>query len=84
MAQSERDPDLVSKHPDWVRPAWLKFPEDWASPAWERRMAATHKRVAERCEQYGFVVCPACNVEHTGKTLVCRECGHSNAPKENP
>lgn len=80
---ADRDPDLVSKYPDWKRPADWKFPEDWASPAWFRRMTEHSKKLLAMLEQYGFVVCPACNVEHTGKTMTCRGCGHCNKPRED-
>lgn len=79
---TDRDPDLVSRYPGWVRPSWWKWPEDWASPAWERRMSESGKRRAEELAQIGFEVCPRCHVQHTGLTLVCRECGWSNKKRD--
>lgn len=60
-----RDPDHVSRYPDWVRPPSWPYEEDWSSPAWERRMAAVYAKAAEETEQFGFVVCPSCKTAHT-------------------
>jgi hypothetical protein len=84
----ERDPDLVNEEwrkitgEDWVRPADWKYPEDWGSPAWKRRMAETYKKAGVLLLQYGFEVCPKCGVQHSGLTMCCRNCNHSNRPKE--
>jgi len=45
-------------------------------------MSESGKRRAEELAQIGFEVCPRCHVQHTGLTLVCRECGWSNKKRD--
>jgi predicted RNA-binding Zn-ribbon protein involved in translation (DUF1610 family) len=77
--------DDPKRNPGWKRPPDWKFEEDWNSPAWKERMRQSNIQLALLREAFGFEVCPACGVEHTIKTLVCRECGHkAPRPDDDP
>jgi len=43
---------------------------------------ATSKKEAEKRRKYGFKKCPKCGAEHTGHTLMCRECGYRVTEEE--
>jgi hypothetical protein len=66
--------DDPNRNPGWVRPPGWKFREDYGSPAWKDRVRQSDEALAKEREKYGFVVCPKCHVEHTTKTVFCREC----------
>lgn len=68
----ERNKELVN--PDWKRPDDWPYEEDWDSPAWEARMKKLEEKIKIRRENYGFITCPKCGTDHTGKTLTCRNC----------
>jgi hypothetical protein len=72
------------RNPGWKRPADWKYEEDWNSPAWNERMKKVREELAAKREAYGFDVCPACETEHTTKTLVCRNCGYANPRPDGP
>ena len=74
--------DDPKRNPGWKRPADWPYEEDWDSPAWRERMRKRMAEIAEQREREGFIDCPRCKTQHTGKTLVCRVCGFRASEKE--
>lgn len=72
----QTDSDKRNPDPNYRVPPGWKFEEEWKSSAWNRRMAKHFAALAAEREAIGFVICPKCDVEHNGKTLTCRYCGH--------
>ena len=66
---------------DGRRGPW-KYLMDWGSPAWKRKMTAHYQEIGKLLLQYGFEICPKCATQHTGLTMCCRRCNHSNRPKD--
>ena len=70
-------PEELSKvNPRWRRPKNWPYEEDWNSPAWQARMNKRMDVIKMMRQMYGFVDCPECGNQHTGKTCTCRNCGH--------
>jgi len=61
---------------DWNRPDDWLWEEDYDSKVWKNKMKVLNEKLRISRMEFGFTRCPGCNSDHTGFTLVCRNCGY--------